>query len=106
MLIDVEGNDFKKQVLRSNSLRFVVFSAVWCGPCQMLHPILESLSDELDGEYDFFAVDVDEARELCGYYDIDVVPTVIAFKNNEEVGRFSGLKSEAEVREFIENCDM
>lgn len=106
MLIDVEGNEFKKQVLSSNGIKFVVFSAVWCGPCQMLHPILEKLSDELDGEYDFFAIDVDEARELCGYYEVDVVPTVIAIKGSDEVGRFSGLKSEDEVKEFIKNCNL
>lgn len=104
MLIDVEGDNFKNQVLNSNDLKFVVFSAVWCGPCQLLHPILEKLSDELDGQFDFFAVDVDEARELCGYYEVDVVPTVIAIEDQNEVGRFSGLKTEEEVLEFIKNC--
>lgn len=104
MLIDVEGKNFKSEVFKSTRLTFVVFSAVWCGPCQLLHPILESLSDELDGQFDFYAVDCDEAGDICAYYDVKAVPTVIAFKNCEEVSRFSGLRSEEEVREFINHC--
>ena len=106
MLIDVEGKNFKSEVFKNANLTFVCFSAVWCGPCQLLHPILESLSDELDGEIDFYAVDADEAPDICSYYDMTAVPTVIAFKECVEVDRFTGLKNENEVRDFIAKCKM
>lgn len=63
MIEEIKNSDFT-DVLNSK-LAVVDFSAVWCGPCQMLAPIMEELSDEMDGEVDFFSADVDENRDLA-----------------------------------------
>lgn len=60
MIEEIKNSDFT-DVLKSK-LAVVDFSAVWCGPCQMLAPIIEELSDEMDGEVDFFSADVDEKQ--------------------------------------------
>ena len=83
MIEEIKNSDFT-DVLNSK-LAVVDFSAVWCGPCQMLAPIMEELSDEMDGEVDFFSADVDENRDLAYQFDIQSIPAIVVFANGEEV---------------------
>ena len=81
MIEEIKNSDFT-DVLNSK-LAVVDFSAVWCGPCQMLAPIMEELSDEMDGEVDFFSADVDENRDLAYQFDIQSIPAIVVFANGE-----------------------
>lgn len=78
MIEEIKNSDFT-DVLNSK-LAVVDFSAVWCGPCQMLAPIMEELSDEMDGEVDFFSADVDENRDLAYQLIIPHNGTSVAVK--------------------------
>ncbi|MCI7211627.1 MAG: thioredoxin [Ruminococcus bromii] len=89
------------EVLESK-LALVDFSATWCGPCQMLAPIIEELSDELDGEVDFYNADSDENMELAQEYDIHSIPALLLFKNGEVVARTVGFQPKEAIKSFIE----
>lgn len=102
MIEEIKNSDFT-DVLNSK-LAVVDFSAVWCGPCQMLSPIMEELSDEMDGEVDFFSADVDENRDLAYQFDIQSIPAIVVFANGEEVTRTVGFQPKEELKEFIESC--
>lgn len=88
----------------TKKLAVVDFSAVWCGPCQMLAPILEELSDEMDGVADFYGADVDENRELAYQFDIQSIPAIIVLKDGEEVSRTIGFRPKEELKQIIESA--
>ncbi len=102
MIEEIKNSDFT-DVLNSK-LAVVDFSAVWCGPCQMLAPVMEELSDEMDGEVDFFSADVDENRDLAYQFDIQSIPAIVVFANGEEVTRTVGFQPKEELKELIESC--
>lgn len=89
MLKHIENN-FKEEVLDSKRLVLVDFYATWCGPCQMLSPILEEISLE-NNDYDIAKVDVDKNYEVARNYKIMAVPTMLIFKNGEVVDKMEGL---------------
>lgn len=101
MVKKVQNNDMC-EVLESKCA-LVDFSATWCGPCRMLAPVVEELSEEPDAEADFFSADVDENDELVLKYGIQNVPALILFKNGEPVRRSVGFQSKEKLREFIRN---
>lgn len=94
MVINYDGNNFneliKKRVL-------VDFYANWCGPCKMLGPVLEKVSDEID----VLKVNVDTNQDLAREYGIMSIPCVILFENGKEVKRNIGFMSESKLIEFI-----
>lgn len=75
-------DNFKKEVLDSKSPILVDFWATWCGPCQMMLPIIEDFSKS-NPDIRVGKVNVDEQPELAGQYGIMSIPTLIAFKNGE-----------------------
>lgn len=77
----LKSNEFQKEVLESNVPVLVDFSAVWCGPCQMMGPVLEQLSAEYEGKAKVFKVDIDESADLAMKYQIMSVPNMIFFQN-------------------------
>ena len=99
MIEEIKNSDFT-DVLNSK-LAVVDFSAVWCGQCQMLAPIMEELSDEMVGEVDFFSADVDENRDLAYQFDIQSIPAIVVFSNGEEVTRTVGFQPKEELKELI-----
>ncbi len=79
----------------------VDFYATWCGPCKMLSPIFEELSNEISN-VDFIKVDVDKHEDLCKEYKVMSIPTLIIFENNKEIKRFVGFIPKEKLKEFIE----
>ena len=80
----------------------VDFFADWCGPCKMLGPVLEQLSEEMT-DVKFVKVNVDDEMDLAQEYGIMSIPAVFAFKNGEVVGQSIGLKSLGDMRSFVES---
>ena len=78
----------------------VDFSAVWCGPCQMVLPIIEELADELQG-VKIGKVNVDEEMELAKQYRVMSIPTLIVFKNGEKAEMSVGAKSKEEIKAML-----
>lgn len=78
----------------------VDFFATWCGPCKMLGPVFEELSNEIN-DIKFIKVDIDEHEDLCKKYKVMSVPTLIVFDKGEEVKRNIGFIPKDKLKEFI-----
>lgn len=78
------------------------FSAVWCGPCQMLGPVIQEVSDELAGKASFYNIDVDESQRLAMQYGVMSVPTVLVLKNGKEVAREIGFQPKEALKAKLE----
>ena len=79
------------------------FYASWCGPCQRLLPIIETLSDEFEGKIDIYKVNVDQEEELAAAFNIRTIPTLIFIPMDGKPEREVGGKSESELRERLNN---
>ena len=80
----------------------VDFNATWCGPCRMLGPVLEELSDEMEGKASFYAVDVDDNQALAVQYGISSIPYVAVFKDGKLVDEQVGFVPKAALKGFVE----
>ena len=78
----------------------VDFFATWCGPCQMLMPVLEEIASKRD-DFDIIEIDVDKAQELAMEYEIEAVPTMIIFKNGAAIDRLGGYYHKEELEEEL-----
>ena len=79
------------------------FYASWCGPCQRLLPVIETLSDEFEGKIDIYKVNVDQEEELAAAFNIRTIPTLIFIPMDGKPEREVGGKSESELRERLNN---
>ena len=80
----------------------VDFHAAWCGPCRTLGPILEQLAAEAGGAWRLAKVDTDAEPDLAAAFQVSSLPLVMAFVDGKAAGEFVGLRSEAQVREWLE----
>lgn len=83
-----EVNEFQI-LLKENNLVIVDFFATWCGPCKMIAPLLEKFQNEYSN-IKFLKIDVDQLGSLAQEYNVSSMPTLILFKNGEEVNRVIG----------------
>lgn len=99
MVKQISESEFDEAV--KNGVSAVDFSAVWCGPCKMLGPVFEKISEKYEGKINFYKVDVDEAPNLCQKLGIMSVPAVFVFKDGNPVANSVGFVPEAQLEEFI-----
>jgi thioredoxin 1 len=83
MHISVNQENFQKEVLESPSKTIVDFWAPWCGPCQMLGPIIEEIGNELKDQVKVVKINVDENQELSAKYNVHSIPAVLFFEKGE-----------------------
>ena len=96
----VSSNEFRSEI--SEGVVLVDFFATWCGPCKMLAPVLEELSEEMSDKVKIIKVDIDQSGDLADEFRISSVPTMILFKNNEVVDTLVGLLPKERIKEVIE----
>lgn len=97
----IRESDFGQ--VEESALAVLDFSATWCGPCRMIAPVLEKLSEEMKGKVEFFTADVDENPNLAVRFAVQSIPALIFLKNGIEVGREIGFKPEAALRSTLES---
>ena len=93
-----------EDIIQGNTLVFVDFFATWCGPCKMMHPILEELKQRMGDKVKIVKIDVDVPanRESVYFYQIQSVPTLLLFQKGKMVWRQSGVVRAAQLQETIE----
>jgi thioredoxin 1 len=91
MAIEITDQSFQETVLNSDKPVLVDFWAAWCGPCRMLGPIVEEISNDFEGKAIVGKVDVDDNQQISMDYGIRNIPTVLIFKNGEVVEKLVGV---------------
>jgi thioredoxin 1 len=81
-LTDVTDGDFESEVLKSEDPVLVDFWAPWCGPCRVVHPVLEEIDDERD-DLRIVSLNVDENQQTAAAYEVLSIPTLILFKDGQ-----------------------
>ena len=98
-VLDVVDNNFESEVLKSEIPVLVDFWAEWCGPCKMIGPIVSEIGEELSGKLKVAKVNVDDAQELAGKYQIMSSPTLVIFKGGEVVEQIVGAVPKEQILE-------
>lgn len=96
MLRHINEKEFEKEVIQNKGIVLVDFFATWCPPCKMLSPVLEEIS-ESRGPYEIVKINIDENLNVSSEYNIEVVPTMLVFKNGKVIDKAVGYMPKGEI---------
>jgi thioredoxin 1 len=102
MSIELTDKNFEQEVIKSSVPVLVDFWAVWCGPCQMMGPIIEELSQDLEGKIKIGKLEVDSNPETAEKYEIMSIPALKVFKNGKVIKEFNGLQNKEILKKELE----
>ena len=97
----VTSSNFEKEVLKSDIPVLVDFWAAWCGPCRMLTPVIDQLSEQYAGKVKVVKLNVDENPEISSKYQILTIPTIYLFKSGSKVDELVGARPKQSFEEMI-----
>ncbi|PWH14734.1 MAG: thioredoxin [Anaerolineae bacterium] len=98
----ITADQFESHILKATTPVLVDFTAVWCGPCKMLEPILKELADRWADQVRILKVDVDQNPELAMQYNVMGVPTLMLFLGGKVVERLSGYQPKERLLKTLE----
>lgn len=101
MALEINSQNFETLIADSKPV-VVDFGATWCGPCQMVAPIIEELAHEYDGRVVIGKCDVDQDSDLPGRFNVRNIPTILFIKNGEVVSKLVGNQSKDVLKKAIE----
>ena len=101
--LKVEDATWDTDVMKATELVMVDFWAVWCGPCQMVAPIVEELAKEYAGKLKVRKLNTDENPEVAGRYQVMSIPTILFFKNGQPVEKLVGARPKRQFKEMIDS---
>ena len=99
-----DTKSWETDVMSSSLPVFVDFWAEWCGPCRMVSPVVEELSEEYSGKVDFVKVNVDQANEIASKYNVFSIPTLAIFNKGEIVAQQVGAASKESYKNMIDKA--
>ncbi len=101
--INLDSSNFNEEITKTNKLVLIDFFATWCGPCNMLSPIISEIANEYSNSVKVCKVNIDENQDLALKYNIMSVPTLIFLKNGKVVKSSIGFCSKSELDNIINN---
>ncbi len=101
MVKKIQQNEFEELVLNQKGIVLVDFFADWCGPCKMLGPVLEQLSEEKQ-EVTICKVNIDENEALAQEYQVQAIPNLIFFKDGKKITRKMGFQKKQDLLQILE----
>ncbi|MBI5181750.1 MAG: thioredoxin [Nitrospirae bacterium] len=101
--LKVESSSWDMEVLQADKLVLVDFWAAWCGPCQMVAPVIEELATEYQGKMKVMKLNTDENPEIAGKYRIMGIPTLMFFKGGKIVDQVVGAASKGQIKTKVDS---
>ena len=101
-IVNINENNFEKEVVKSSLPCLVDFWAEWCGPCKNLAPILDEISNESKEKVKIGNINIDDNQELAAKFSIRSIPTMILFKDGNSIDTNVGLPPKKELLDWIE----
>jgi thioredoxin 1 len=101
-VINLDDNNFEKEVVQSGLPVLVDFWAPWCGPCRMVGPIVEELALDNQGRIQVAKLNVDENQVLSSRFNVRSIPTLLFFKNGQEIKRIVGAQGKAQLQKIVD----
>lgn len=101
MIIEITRDNFEEEVLKSDKKVLVDFWATWCNPCKMMHPVLEKLDEELNGEAKIGKINIDNDPELASKFGVMSIPTFMVFEKGELKSTLVGTQSLEKLKEIV-----
>ena len=99
-VFEINRKNFESEVINSKMPVLVDFNANWCGPCKMLRPILDEISESEIGTK-IVSINIDEENELAEKFEVSSIPCLILFKNGKEIKRSVGFKNKDEIMTLL-----
>ncbi|HDC8626727.1 TPA: thioredoxin [Staphylococcus aureus] len=99
-IVKVTDADFDSKV--ESGVQLVDFWATWCGPCEMIAPVLEELAADYEGKADILKLDVDENPSTAAKYEVMSIPTLIVFKDGQPVDKVVGFQPKENLAEVLD----
>ncbi len=99
-VIEITAENFEQEVMQSDKPVLLDFWAVWCGPCQMLSPLVDEVAEERE-DIKIGKINVDEQQELAVKYQVMSIPTLLVMKNGELANRSVGLISKDQILDLL-----
>ena len=98
---NISDDSFEKEVLKSSNLVLVDFWAEWCGPCKMIAPALEEISEEMNENLEVKKLNIDDNPKTPQEYGVRGIPTLILFKNGEKISEKIGVLPKSKISEWV-----
>lgn len=102
--IAISDTSFETDVLQADKPVLVDFWAEWCGPCKVIGPSLEEISDELADQVTITKANLDDAPDAASKYGIRTIPNLVLFKGGEEIARFSRAAPKSQLKAWLEGA--
>ena len=101
---DVTDGTFEAEVLKSDKPVLVDFWAPWCGPCRMVAPVVEELSEEYGAQVKFFKLNTDDNVNIAATYGIRSIPTLLMFKGGQPIDQIIGFRPKGDLKKVIDKA--